>query len=152
MKKILVITIIILVAASLHAFAFNGIKWHSLSEGMERAKTEKKPMIVDFFYGKGCQRCEFLQTQVYDDLSIAAKIMNDFIPIRIDLAGKLTKEEEKLGNQYDYKNDCLLLFLDHNGNLVRQPGGKNLCFVDRIEPEWFIKYLDMVKEGYVKNK
>lgn len=123
------------------------IKWFSLREGREKAKIEKKPMLVDFYFGKECPRCEALQKGVYDNSSIAKKITEDFIPIRIDLNRKLTDQEEKLGNQYDYKNDCLLLFLNQNGKIIKDPSGKKFCFADNIEPEWFIKYLDMVKEG-----
>lgn len=128
------------------AFGAAGIQWVSLKDGMEKAKTGKKPMIVDFFFGKGCPRCEQLQKRVYDNPAIAKKIMDDFVPIRVDLTKKLTPEEEKLGNQYDYKNDCLLLFLDPVGTVIKDPSGKRLCFVDNVEPEWFIKYLDMVKK------
>ncbi len=148
MKKINILAVIlplVLVSLASLAFASGELKWFSLKDGMEKAKIEKKPMIVDFFFGKGCPRCEALQKYVYDDPSIAKKMMDDFIPIRIDLTKKLTAEEEKLGNQYDFKNDCLLLFLDQDGNIVKGPGGKRLCFIDKIEPDVFNSYLDSVK-------
>jgi thioredoxin-related protein len=122
------------------------VKWLSLKEGMEMAKAERKPMIVDFFFGKGCIRCEILQKEVYDNPTIAKKIMDEFVPIRVDLTQKLSAEEEKLGNQYDYKNDCLLLFLDHEGKIIKDPAGKRLCFAETVEPEWFVKYLEMIKK------
>jgi thioredoxin-related protein len=132
-----------------NAFAAGELKWFSLQEGMEKAKAEKKPMIVDFFYGKGCPRCEFLQKNIYDNPKIAQKIMDDFVPIRIDLTKKLSTEEERLGNQYDYKNDCLLLFLDPEANIIKEKG-KRLCFVDKVDPDEFIKYLDTIKDGLPK--
>ena len=146
MKKLSLTLIIVVLTMSSHAFGSMEIKWFSLKEGMEKAKLEKKPMIVDFFFGKGCPRCEKLQKGVYDNPAIAKKIMDDFIPIRVDLTKKLTAEEEKLGTQYDYKNDCLLFFLDPGGTIIKDPSGKRLCFVENIEPEWFIKYLDTVKK------
>lgn len=152
MKKALVITVIIAAAMSLQAFALDGVKWQSIKEGMERAKAENKPILVDFFYGKGCPRCEMLQKEVYENPSIAEKIMKNFIPVKIDLTKKLNKEEENLGNRYDFKNDCLLLFLDSSGNVIEQPGGKRLCFVDNVEPGWVVKYLDMVIESHGKAK
>lgn len=126
------------------------IKWFPLKEGMEKAKAEKKPMIVDFFFGKGCPRCEALQKGVYDNPAISQKIMDDFVPIKVDLTKKLSPEEEKLGNQYDFKNDCLLLFLDAQGTIIKDPSGKKLCFTENVEPEWFIKYLDMIKQQQKK--
>jgi thioredoxin-related protein len=145
-KHLSLLVVGIFLTLSSVAFATDGVQWLSLNEGMEKAKMEKKPVIVDFFFGKGCPRCEKLQSNVYENPSIAKKIMDDFVPVRVDLTKKkLSKEEEALGNKYDFKNDCLLLFLDHEGNIVKDPGGKRLCFVDYVEPDVFIQYLDMVK-------
>ncbi|MDA8077331.1 MAG: thioredoxin family protein [Nitrospiraceae bacterium] len=126
--------------------------WFSLKEGVKKARAEKKPMIVDFFFGKGCPRCEFLQEKVYSDPAVAGKIMTHFVPIRVDLTKKLTKEEEELGNRYDYKNDCLLLFLDPQANIIEEPVGKKLCFVDKVDPDEFVKYLDTLKARLGKEK
>ena len=147
MRKIVVVLIVIILAMSSVAFAASGVKWYKLKEGREKALIEKKPMIVDFFYDERCPRCAFLQREVYDNPAIAAKIMADFVPVRIDLTGKLTEEEDRLGKQYDYKNDCLLLFLDHTGALVKQPDGTRMCFIDKIDPDQFMKYLDTVRAG-----
>ncbi len=146
-KKIYILLMVVAaLAISSQAFGSAGVTWLSLKDGMEKARTEKKPMIVDFFFGKGCPRCEALQEGVYNNPAIAKKIMDDFVPIRVDLTKKLSPEEEKLGAQYDYKNDCLLLFLDPGGNIVKDPSGKKLCFAESVDADWFIKYLDMVKQ------
>ncbi|HAK89617.1 MAG: hypothetical protein A2077_06135 [Nitrospirae bacterium GWC2_46_6] len=158
MKKFYALTITVFLFICADVFAASEIKWLTLKEGTEKAQIEKKPMIVDFFYGKGCPRCELLQKIAYDNPSIAEKLIKDFIPVRVDLTKALSKEEEMLGNQYDFKNECLLLFLDHNGNIIKDPGGKKFCFIDAKEPhwlsqleaEWFIKYLDSVLSNYKK--
>ncbi|MCL5024617.1 MAG: thioredoxin family protein [Nitrospirae bacterium] len=149
MKRIFFLPIaltVLAVGVASYASGSGEIRWVPLKEGMERAKIEKKPMIVDFFFGKGCPRCEALQKGVYDDPVIAKKIMDDFVPIRVDLTRKLTPDEERLGNLYNFKNDCLLLFLDHNGEIIKDPSRKRLCFVDTVGPEWFVKYLDMIRQ------
>jgi len=145
-KKIFFIIAVVVVLVNTVAFA--GVQWFSLHEGMEKAGAEKKPLIVDFYYGKGCARCEFLETQVYGNTVIAQKIMKDFIPVRIDLTHKLSEEERKLGEKYEYKNDCLLLFLDCNGDIISTPQGKKLCFADKVEPQWFLNYMDMITSSY----
>lgn len=150
MKKISVLVVpLILLYATVALPA--GVEWVSLEDGTERAKAERKPMLVDFYYGAGCPRCEVLDKNVYGNQAIARKIMDDFVPIRVDLTKPLTPAEERLGTQYDFKNDCLLLFLDHKGNVMKDPGGKRLCFADNIDPELFINYLDMVKAA-IKGK
>jgi len=151
MKKILLIILAFsLLGTASYSFASDGLKWLSLKEGFAKAKLEKKPCIVDFYFGKGCPRCEKLQKYVYDDPTIAKKIMDDFVPIRIDLTKPLTKEEDALGKKFDYKMDCLLLFLDYNGEVISDSKGKRLCFIDNVEPDFFVSYLDMIKNSYKK--
>jgi thioredoxin-related protein len=150
MRKVNIFVILLTLTVISIAAASDEIKWFSLNAGMEKAKAEKKPMIVDFYFGKGCPRCEALQKGVYDNPTIAKKIMDDFIPIRVDLTKPLTDEEKKLGNKYDYKNDCLLLFLDDKANIIKDPSGKSLCFVSSVDAEWFVKYLDMIKASQSK--
>lgn len=150
MKKIPLLAILFAFVLSSSAFAISGdVKWTSLKDGMAKAKAEKKPILVDFFYGPECPRCAKLVKYIYSEPKIAGKINDDFVPIFIDLTKPLTKEEEDLGNKYEYKNDCLMLFLDHNMNLLQDPSGRKMCFVDDIEPEIFIGYLDMIK-GQIK--
>lgn len=150
MKRILLLTILSAFVLSSSAFAIGGdVKWYSLKDGIAKAKAEKKPMIVDFFYGPECPRCAKLVKNIYSEPKIAAKINDDFVPIFIDLTKPLSKEEEALGNKYDYKNDCLMLFLDYDMNLLQDPSGRKMCFVDDIEPEIFNSYLDM-KKGQMK--
>lgn len=146
MKRISLLAILFIFVIGSSAFAVGGdVKWCSLKDGMAKAAAEKKPMIVDFFYGKGCPRCEKLEKGIYADPKIAKKINDDFVPILVDLTKPLTKEEEDLGNKYDYKNDCLMLFLDPEMNIIKDPSGKKMCFVDDIEPEIFNDYLSMIK-------
>lgn len=128
------------------------VEWFSLNEGMEKARAEKKPLLVDFAVAKGCPRCEFLQKNVYSKDEIARKINSDFVPIFIslDLSKKLTPEEKALGEKYNFKEDCLLLFLDYNGNVIKDPDAGLMLFADRIEPDVFIKYLDSIKNRMLK--
>jgi thioredoxin-related protein len=149
MKKLLLVLLsFILLGAFTPSFASDGIHWYSLKEGMEKVKSEKKPSIVDFWFGVECPRCERMQKYIYNDPVIAKKIMADFIAIKIDLKKPLTEEEDALGKKFDYKMDCLLLFLDHNGEVLSDTQGKRLCFIDSVDPEWFVSYLDMIKKKY----
>jgi thioredoxin-related protein len=148
MKKYVLLVVLCVVAGYSASFAAEGIQWMSLKEGMIKAKIEQRPLIVDFYYGKGCPRCESLQKNVYDEPSIARKIMSSFVPVKIDLTKPLTAQEDALGKKFEYKNDCLLLFLDHNGELIHDTEGKRLCFVDKLDPKWFDSYLDLIIKKY----
>lgn len=145
MKRTLVLILAVVLMSPVIAGA-EAVKWITLKEGTEKARLEKKPMIVDFFFGKGCPRCELLEKNVYSDPAIAGKIMADFVPVRVDLTKPLTKEEEALGDKFDYKKDCLLVFLDPEGEVFTDKAGKRLCFIDKVDPEWFVEYLDTIRE------
>lgn len=150
MRILSLITLIMILLLSSFSFALEKdypglIKWHSLKEGKERARVERLPMIVDFAVAEGCPRCEAMQKNVYSRKEIADRINRDFIPVLIDLSKELTAEERKLGEEYDFKNDCLLLFLDPDGRILKDPSGKRFCFMDAVETEVFLKYLDFVK-------
>ena len=128
------------------------VNWHDLAAGREMARSMNKPMIVDFAVPSGCDRCDFLQDNVYSEDDIVAKINADFVPIWINLDASshtLTPEEEKLGRKFDYRKDCLLLFLDHEERVIQDPEGKQFCFAEEVEPEVFMEYLDYVRTKYV---
>ncbi len=128
------------------------VNWNSLEEGMKKSKAEGKPMLVDFAVHEGCERCEFLQANVYSRDTIVDRINKDFIPIFIDLAQTLTPEERALGEKHEYHDDCLLLFLDHNGKPIFDKDDGKMCFADNIEPEVFMDYLNYVTSMYNNKK
>ena len=148
MKKLILLMTFFMLVGPTHSFAADGVQWLSLKDGLVKAKIEKRPLIVDFFYGKGCPRCESLQKNVYDDPLISKKIMTYFVPVKVDLTRPLTAQEDAFGKKFDYKNECLLLFLDHNGELINDTKGKRLCFADKVDSEWFDSYLDMIMKKY----
>jgi hypothetical protein len=112
---------------------------------------KKKPMLIDFSVYEGCHRCEFMQKYVYSNDEIVDKINSDFIPIIIDLAKTLTPEEKSLGEKYDYQEDCLLLFLNHNKEVIHNQDDGKMCFADKIEPKVFINYLNYILNTYAQS-
>ena len=122
------------------------VKWYTLAEGREKALREKKPCVVDFFVSEGCPRCQNMDRFVYSNQEIAEKMNAEFVPIKINLGRELTQEERMLGEKWEFKNDCLLLFMDHRGNVLEDRSGKKICIADYVDPRWFIEYLDIAKE------
>jgi thioredoxin-related protein len=149
MKRMRIWMVIMMAFLALPSFALaaDGVTWLTLKAGLEKAKLEKKPVLVDYYFGKGCPRCEKLDKEEYNNPAIAQKIMSDFIPVRVDLTKKLTEDEEKLGEKYQYKKDCMLLFLDSEGNIINDSKGKGLSCATMIDSEMFSQYLDMVKKS-----
>lgn len=149
MRIWMVILMALLVLPTL-APAADGVSWLTLKAGADKAKLEKKPMLVDFYFGKGCPRCEQLDKEEYNNPEIAQKIKSDFIPVRVDLSRKLTEEEERLGERYHYKKECMLLFLDSDGAIINDPKGKGLSCATMIDAKMFSQYLDTVKKSLLE--
>ena len=127
------------------------VNWMSLEEGLSASETLKKPLLVDFGVEEGCHRCEFIQKNIYGNDEIVGKINSDFVPIFIDLGKPLSSREIALGKKYDFKHDCLLLFLNHKSEVINNPEGGEMCFVGKIEPREFIAYLDFIILSYNHN-
>ena len=124
------------------------VHWKSLDDGIKTASSEGKPMLVDFGVHEGCERCEFMQKNVYSSDKIVDKINRDFVPVYIDLAEDLTPDERALGERHEFHDECLLLFLDHKKEPLFDEEGEKMCFVEQIEPDVFIRYLDYVINIY----
>jgi hypothetical protein len=52
MKKTVLLVAFLVLVGNAYSYAAEGVQWYSLKEGLEKAKNEKKPSIVDFFYGE----------------------------------------------------------------------------------------------------
>lgn len=126
------------------------IRWFKLYEGRKKARAERKPMVVDFGMPYKCHRCMTMEMNIYGNPLIIVKMNRDFVPVKIDLSEELDFQEMGLGEKYDFKQDCLLLFLDYRGKVVKDAGGQRLCFTEAITPELFLEYLEISRQKAMK--
>ncbi|MBI5015649.1 MAG: thioredoxin family protein [Deltaproteobacteria bacterium] len=122
------------------------VRWHTLAEAKGIAAAEKKPLLVDYYVPQGCNRCELMERKVYGDPEIAREINEHFAAARVDLTRPMTDDEKELGRRYDFNFDCLLLFLDPEGNVLKDAGGGRMCFAEFVDPKWFAGYLSRARE------
>lgn len=118
------------------------VQWHRLADGKDVAWILKKPLLVDFYVPEGCDRCERMDRDLWGNPEIARRVNEGFVPVRIDLTRNMSSEEIALGKKYDYRYDCLLLFLDHRGEAIEDAGGGRMCFAEFVSPEWFLGHLE----------
>ena len=118
------------------------IVWRTLSAGKAEALERNMPVLVDFYFGPMCPRCNRLDQYVYGDAEAVARITRNFIPVRIDLRKNLTPEETELSNVLGTGGECMLAFLDPKGNVVTDVSGKRICTMEELSKRDFLEYLD----------
>ncbi len=126
------------------AFSRPEIHWLSLEEGIAVAGETGKPCLVDFFYGPQCPRCRRFIDSIYSDPAIAARIERDFVPIRVDLTSSLSAPETKLAGEMGSGGECMLLFLDRRGMVIRRRDASPVCSMDAMGRREFAAILDEV--------
>ncbi len=118
------------------------IHWQTLARGKALAAERRLPCLVDFFYGPGCPRCDRFINEIYSDPGIVARIEAGFIPIRINLAAPLSVEEKSLAEKMSTGGECMLMFLDHRGEVVKREKGLALCSLESMGAREFAAILE----------
>jgi len=103
-RSILIAAVCFVLAVGLYACAEKkkeapagaGINWMEYDAGMAKAKTDGKPIMVDF-YTTWCKYCKLLDDTTYKDPEIISILNDGFVCIKVD-AESQDKVTEK-GNQ-----------------------------------------------------
>lgn len=59
------------------------IKWYSYTEGIKKAKAEKKPILVDF-YTDWCTYCKKMDAETYSHEKVYNYLNQKFVPIKVN--------------------------------------------------------------------
>jgi thioredoxin-related protein len=59
------------------------IRWHSLKEGLEAAKSENKPVLL-FLYVSWCDKCQRMDKKVFSNTEVQPLIEQNFIPVKLN--------------------------------------------------------------------
>ncbi len=121
------------------------IHWQTLVRGRTLAAERHLPGLVDFFYGPGCQRCDRFINEIYTDHAVIARVNARFIPVRISLAAPLSPEEQMLADEMANMGECMLMFLDPGGEVIRRRQGPSICSTEPMGVAEFIAMLDDVE-------
>ncbi len=79
------------------------VKWLTLSEAMEKVKTQPKPIIIDF-YTDWCGWCKKMMKTTYANQDLAQYINMNFYPVKFNAETKDTVEY--LGQKYAPSSDA----------------------------------------------
>ena len=127
--------------------AHHGVDWGMSYDGaIERAKSERKPVLIDFT-GVNCANCRLMEQEVLPRAEIAAalgefvtiQLYTDIVPIksipqeaRINLAEKNLDREIKLTDEATNPN---YVIVDPDGKVLAKAGGK-------MAPETFLAFMN----------
>lgn len=92
------------------------INWYQYGEGMQEAKSQEKPIFIDFWAG-WCGPCQKMEEEVYPDEDLIQK-SSEFINIKVNV-----DQNNDLANQYGIESIPTLMFLNSEGEvLIREIG------------------------------
>jgi thioredoxin-related protein len=81
MKKVIFFSLV-----SILLFSFKNpeaIKWYSLTEGLEIARRENKPMLL-FVYASWCDKCQRMDKKVFTNKEVMPLITENFIAVKMN--------------------------------------------------------------------
>jgi len=119
-KSVLCVMLIVYGLLSLSALfqKDRGVVWEPYSpEGIVQAIFENKPVIIDF-YADWCLPCKELDKKVFHKPEVV-QLSKKFIMLRLDLTRRHPMQEEIM-RQYNLKGVPAVLFLDREGNELRE--------------------------------
>ena len=93
------------------------IAWMTFSEGLQKAKQEDKPVMVDF-YADWCGPCRMMDQITYEDEKVIEEVMKNFVPVKVDV-----DVEQSLAYQFGIYSIPTIVYLDENGNEVYRTVG-----------------------------
>jgi thiol:disulfide interchange protein DsbD len=113
-----------------------GIKWQEYNADL--IEETDKTVILDF-YADWCIPCIELERQTYVDEEVIAST-EDFLRMKVDLTRYDSERAEKLRKQYNIAGVPTVMFLDSEGNEIREAR-----VVGFLGPEAFLKKVETAK-------
>ncbi len=127
------------------------VRWHSFNRGLELARKEGKPVVIDF-YTSWCKWCKVMEEKTFSHPKVSDYLSRNFVAVRIDAENR-TGELNYNGNTYSpvqltrnfgVKGFPSMAYLDSQGKKITVMPGY-------VPPETFLEFLKYInRECYRK--
>jgi thioredoxin-related protein len=131
--------------------ASGSVTWLGFNEGMQKAKAQNKPAVVDF-YASWCHWCKVMDRETFSNPKVAVRLKEDYITIRVDVE---SSQPIVMGNRSFSPNEFSMMvgvqglptvaFFDRDGQLITLLPGY-------VKTDTFLPLLDYIKSECYKQK
>ena len=138
------------------------VKWLSFNDGLDKARSENKPIFVEF-YTDWCVYCKMFQGETIQDKNVARRLAENFVYVRlnaedsknrVNFSGKSLSNVE-LTNSFGINAFPSLVFLDSTGKPITMhsgflPANQFVTVLDYIHQKCYqtqISFRDFSKKG-----
>jgi len=122
-------------AASPAAFRVDRVRWENFGEGLERARAEEKPILVNFI-ASWCGYCSKMDRTTWKDSDVVRRT-GDLVTVRVDAEEGVERNGfsgRDLAQRYQVYGYPTLLMLDADGREIARTSGY-------LEPGQFLAWL-----------
>ena len=127
-------------------------KWLPFDKGIALAKSEKKPIVIDF-YTDWCRWCKVMDKQTFSKPEISSFLAEHFVSVRIN-AESMSEKFKYQGKEYTpveltrkfrIRGYPSIVYLDEEGTLIKVVPGYQ-------PPEKYLPWLTYIQKGCYKKK
>lgn len=123
------VAVAMLALVTINATANGPVQWHQFTGGYEKAKRERKPVVVDF-YADWCHWCKVMDRQTFTAPKIANSLNREYVAIRVDMNSSTPVRYQgrslspaDFASMMGVKGLPTVIFMDKSGEVVtRLPG------------------------------
>jgi len=108
------------------------VQWIDYNKGLAKAKTEKKPILLNFF-ANWCGYCVKMEKETFSDRTVANFLNDTFVPIRVN-----SDKEPRISAMYGVRGLPYFWFLTDKGERIASIPGF-------IPASMFINYLRYIQ-------
>ncbi len=149
--SILSLSIVYILLIGNPSFSKSSIKWYNFNSGIEKAKSQKKHILIDL-YASWCTWCKVMDKETFEDKEVGKILKKDYIAIRINMESrdmikykKNNLSPNEFSRLFGVQGLPTVIFMDIDGEFIDKAAGY-------IKPKVFSAMLSYIKDGCYKKK